>query len=387
MWWLEIDASATTQLLWAMLNLVEHKDNVYFRCVEDCNEPIMITDERGTLTYVNPAWSKIYGYSREEAVGDTPRLLRSETQTDTFYHAMWSQILDPSRGSWKGELINKAKDGRLVPVLLTITPYRDAQNIIKGYMGVALDLTQTKQMQQSLEQQEKMVAVGFLTSGLAHEIGTPLGVVRGRAELLMQTSREETTQKGLGIIITQIDRISKLISSLLRVSRKSPEQVKVGKILISPVIQEVTALLEHPFRKQRVDLRFECADGAYAFADAQHLHQILLNLLMNSLHAIEEEQKIELTQSAAKSHFIVLRVNQNSEFLEIVVRDSGIGMTSQTQSNLFQPFFTTKDIGKGTGLGLTMTSKLVDEMGGSISAWSEGLHKGAQFVIRLRTRD
>jgi PAS domain S-box-containing protein len=90
---------------------------VFLRCVEDCLEPIMLTDRQGRLTYVNPAWTMTYGYSKNEAIGQTPRLLRSSLQNDEFYKNIWATILNPEHGFWKGELTNRAKDGHLVPVL------------------------------------------------------------------------------------------------------------------------------------------------------------------------------------------------------------------------------------------------------------------------------
>src|SRR5690606_13193606 len=105
-------------------------------CVEDSDEAIMISDRKGTLVYVNPAWCRIYQYTAEEAVGNTPSLLHSGIQDKSFYRKMWDDITNPEKGSWKGELVNRAKDGTLVPVLLTITPYRGDDGSILGYMGI-----------------------------------------------------------------------------------------------------------------------------------------------------------------------------------------------------------------------------------------------------------
>ena len=129
-------------------------DRVFLRCVEDCFEPIMLTDRSGRLTYVNPAWVLTYGYSKEEAIGSTPRLLRSSGQSDAFYRAMWGEILNPEIGFWRGEVLNRAKDGHLVPVLLTITPYRESSGAIAGYMGIAVDLSDQKKMEHQILHQD-----------------------------------------------------------------------------------------------------------------------------------------------------------------------------------------------------------------------------------------
>jgi PAS domain S-box-containing protein len=170
-------------------------EQIFYQCVEDCFEPIMVTDKKGILRYVNPAWALTYGFDRDEVIGKNPRVLRSHLQDDAFYKAMWAQILDPSIGFWRGEVTNKAKDGRLVPVLLTITPYRKADGEIVGYMGIAVDLTDHKRLETQVLRQDRLASIGMLASGLAHEIGNPLGVIRGRAELLASQVKATSSRK------------------------------------------------------------------------------------------------------------------------------------------------------------------------------------------------
>jgi PAS domain S-box-containing protein len=165
--------------------------NIFFRCVEDSNDAIMISDRGGVLVYVNPAWCRVYGYTKEEAIGNSPRLLHSGLQTSEFYRDMWASIQDLNRGYWKGELVNKAKDGTLVPVLLTITPFKNEDGSILGYMAIAVDITYKKELEAKVAHQDRLASIGLLASGLAHEVGTPLGVVRGRAEFLMMKAPDE----------------------------------------------------------------------------------------------------------------------------------------------------------------------------------------------------
>ena len=100
----------------------------------------MITDIQGTILYVNKAWEEIYGFSREEVIGKTPRVLRSGIHDKDFYQVMWAQILDPRKGYWKGEVTNRTKAGEMVPVLLTISPYRDDNKALLGYMSLGVDI-------------------------------------------------------------------------------------------------------------------------------------------------------------------------------------------------------------------------------------------------------
>jgi len=364
---------------------LEGANELFFRCVEDCFEPIMITDRRGQLRYVNPSWSLVYGYSKDEAIGHTPRLLRSEYQTDDFYRSMWSTILNPQVGFWRGEVVNRAKDGHLVPVLLTITPYRDPIGEIIGYMGIAVDLSEQKQMEQQILRQDRLASIGMLASGLAHEIGNPLGTIQGRAELLLNSVRgNSAAEKNVEIIISQIERISKLLHSLLRVSRV-PEAVKLDEVNIKSIVEEVLTLMTEPLRKAQIDLRLKDLDVS-VLAEPNHLQQLILNLMINSLHAIEEQKASGASSLVpeGQKHFIEISAAGGAESVVLTVRDSGCGISPVNLPKLFQPFFTTKAAGKGTGMGLAIVLKLCEEMQSRISVESEGIGRGAAFKIEFK---
>lgn len=358
--------------------LESDKDNVFFRCVEDSSEAIMITDVDGLLVYVNPAWSKVYGFSLDEALGKSPKLLHSGHQDDEFYRRMWEQIRDPAIGHWKGELINKAKDGTLVPVLLTITGYR-SQDLgdISGFMGIAVDLTAQKELESKIAHQDRLASVGMLASGLAHEIGTPLGVIRGRAELIEMHESDPELKSSVRIITSEIDRISKLIRSLLRVSR-SFSDVHIDDVLVANVIQEVLALVGQNLRDEHIAVQIDIPAGLKVRADFSRMQQVLLNLIMNSIHAVRKAQVLGRTEG----HFLKFSHDLDEGKVRICVEDSGCGIPPENMKKLFRPFFTTKDIGEGTGLGLAIVSQLVREMAGQISVQSK-VGVGTVFSVEL----
>lgn len=356
--------------------ILKDKD-IFFRCVEDSNEPIMITNKEGRIIYVNPAWTKSYEYSREEALGETPRLLRSVHQDADFYHRMWQRIKDPSIGYWKGELINRSKSGVEVPVLLSITPYKSpATGEISGYMAVALDLQEQKKLERQVQQQDRLATIGELTSGLAHEIGTPIGVIRGRSEmLLMEMQDHPQFQKPLDIIIKQIDRISSLISTLLRLSRKKDELI-LGSVLVKDCLHEVLELFDQKLKKARISVEVGLPDRLCIRADVERFEQVMINLLVNSIHAIEE--KTRLNPDCEKR--ISVRGVQKGSRVELCFEDTGTGIPQDILDKVFLPFFTTKPTSKGTGLGLSIVSRLIEDMQGEIRVRSDQ-GQGTVFIL------
>jgi signal transduction histidine kinase len=311
-------------------------------------------------------------------MGQTPRLLRSRHQDDEFYRNMWRTILDPERGYWKGELVNLSKDGREVPVLLSITPFRDDSGKLTGYMGIAIDLTDKKELEAEVLQQDRLASIGFLASGLAHEIGTPLGVIRGRAEYLgMRQDASQPIREGLEIITAQIDRISKLIYSLLHLARAEKSGTP-HPVQLSRVAEDVMNLMSHPFKKEQIELEINLPPEAKALVEPDRLGQVLINLVVNALHAVQSAK----AAGRPGPHKVAVGLRERAREWEISVSDTGTGMTEETKKHLFKPFFTTKEVGKGTGLGLSISHRIISSWGGSIqvdSAWG----KGTTFRILL----
>lgn len=369
------------------IDLTADSQSIFYRCVEDCSEPIMISDKKGRLQYVNPAWERTYGYSKAEAIGDTPRLLRSPYQSDEFYREMWSKILNPEIEVWKGEVVNRAKDGRFVPVLLTITPYKQGGETV-GYMAIAVDLTERRSMERQILRQDRLASIGMLASSLAHEIGNPLGVIRGRAEIILNTLKSGVTSidssiQGLDTIIGQIDRISRLIESLLKLSRV-PQEIRLTSVPLAGTANEVATLMAESLRRKGIQLDNRLQSSALSvMADSQHLQQILLNLMINSVHAIEEERK---RSGRTENHRVRLDSTlSDPNHVTLIVEDTGCGIAPDIKRRMFEPFFTTKTPGQGTGLGLAIVQRLVEEMQGCIHVESEGPGLGARILIQLRS--
>jgi signal transduction histidine kinase len=226
--------------------------------------------------------------------------------------------------------------------------------------------------------QDRLASVGLLASSLAHEIGTPLGVVRGRAEYLaMQPRDQDTVSKNCDIIISQIDRVSGLIRSLLALARGDGTREQ-GEIDVRGVVDEVAELLEHVFTKNGIRFQNLLPGPLMVRAEQAPLHQVFLNLMVNSVHAIETA----IAQGRKAEHFVQVSARSDGARWSIAVQDSGCGVSEANLRNLFKPFFTTKEVGAGTGLGLVTSYRIIESWGGTLEVESrEGA--GATFRILL----
>ena len=359
---------------------------------------VAVTDRAGQIIHVNDKFCKISGYSREELLGQNHRMINSGHHGKAFFEEMWKAI--SSGESWEGEIRNRAKDGSFYWVYTTIVPSLDQNGKPEQYVSIRFEITQRKLAEEQLRNyagsleasnreirdlalQDRLASVGMLASSLAHEIGTPLGVIRGRAEYLgIQVKDDPAIKKNVEVIVSQIDRVSKLIRSLLNLARG--EQAKyVDKISFNEVASEVLELLGHELRKHGIEVQNRIPAGVEIWVKGkpEPLHQVLLNLLINSMHAIESAVK----KGRATGHFIRLEALQANGGWEISVVDSGCGISQENLKHLFKPFFTTKDIGVGTGLGLATSYRILESWGGSIQVKSEE-GKGSSFTMTLPSK-
>ncbi len=238
------------------------------------------------------------------------------------------------------------------------------------------DLTQQKLMEAQILQQDRLASLGLLASSLAHEIGTPLGVIRGRAELVAK-SEDQKLKTTMELIISQIDRITKLVNSLLHLARGKTSEHSTD-VDLGDVVSDVLNLMSHELNRKSIELTTAIADGLYVRAEQGPLGQVFLNLLVNSVHAIEELRQTE----PQKNYSVEIVAEKIQDKVEVRVTDNGCGIAEANLNNIFKPFFTTKDVGLGSGLGLATSYKLVQSWGGSMSLSSKR-GEGVTFTITL----
>ena len=350
----------------------------------DLSAIVAITDAKGTIIHVNDKFCDIAKYSREELIGQNHRIINSGYHPKEFFIEMWKTI--SSGKMWEAEVKNRAKDGSYYWVHTTIVPFMDGKGRAHQYVSIRYDITRRKEAEALLKEreaeilmQDRLASVGLLASSLAHEIGTPLGVIRGRAEFLaLRLKDDESITKNAAIIISQIDRVSALIHSLLNLARGDNYKAS-SQFNLTSVIDEVLTFLAHEFKKNDIEVRNEIHSKIQIqlTADVSSIHQVVLNLLVNSIHAIDSARN---KQHRLGQHFVRVGVKEDANRWLVEFQDSGCGISIENQKNLFKPFFTTKDIGKGTGLGLVTCYRIINALGGTIKVESqEGL--GALFTL------
>lgn len=332
----------------------------------------VVIHKDGKIIDANRPAADIFGYSRRDMLGTQIESLAPDRAKSALREAAESKTGAPQ------ELVGMRKDGTelFLEVAAKLYHYRGEDVRLVAIRNIS----SRKQMETQILLQDRLASVGLLASSLAHEIGTPLGVIRGRAEFLaLQVKDDANVRKNVEIIASQIDRVSSLIRSLLNLAR-GEHKANISGVLLDRIVNEVVELMAHQLRKEAIRLENRVSPDAkiMARAEADPLHQVLLNLLVNAVHAIESAIK----QGRKDNHLISIFTEDAGDQWALSVQDTGTGISPANLKNLFKAFFTTKDIGEGTGLGLLTSYRIVEAWGGKITVQSqEGV--GTTFRVLL----
>jgi len=349
------------------------------------DDAMVIADRNGVLVWVNPAFTRLTGFSTSEAIGKNPRdLVKSGLQDAAFYEQMWKTLLDGQ--VWRGQLTDRRKDGTTYLEDLAITPVTTA-GAITHFVALKRDLTESNRLEAQFLQAQKMEVVGRLAGGIAHDFNNLLTVINGTAELaLTDLPPQHPAREDFERIKESGDRAAALTRQLLAFSRMQPtrrELVDCGGLLTNfrGVLQRLIG----------EDVRLVVAtDPSLAMvpADSSQIEQVILNLAVNARDAMPhggqltlEARNVHLDDAFAATHTGV----KPGPHVMLAVQDSGTGIAPETMTQLFEPFFTTKEAGKGTGLGLATVYGIVQQSGGTIWVESE-MGRGTRFVIYLPSR-
>jgi PAS domain S-box-containing protein len=248
----------------------------------------------------------------------------------------------------------------------------------KLYTVILRDISERKKLEEQLRQTERLAELGTLASGMAHEIGTPMNVILGRAEFLQRKTKDPDTAKGLQTIVEQVERITRIMNQLLTFARRRP--IERHPMNLNKVVEETLDMMRERFRRHSIEVITDLSPSLpRANVDLDQIGQVLLNLVINALHAIGDEGTIRVRTAVIPGGS---SAGDPMDMIELTVTDSGHGIAPEDLDKIFNPFFTTKEVGKGTGLGLTVAHGIVQEHGGRITVESE-VRKGTTFRILL----
>ncbi|MFH0825893.1 MAG: PAS domain S-box protein [Pseudomonadota bacterium] len=348
--------------------------------VEQAAETVVITDAEGTIRYVNPAFEKTTGYSKDEAIGNNPRILKSGRHDDEFYKRMWKTLADGK--TWMGRLVNKKKDGTFFEEDVSISPIRDDTGKTVNFVAVKRDVTKEVLLQEQLFQAQKMEAIGTLAGGVAHDFNNILQVALGYSELMLGEERLPQIYKAdIKKINESARRGADLVKRLLTFSRKT--EINPQPLNLNQRINEVRRMIERTIPKM-IEIKLLLAeDPARVNADPTQIDQILMNLAVNARDAMAGggELTFETANVILDERYARTNIEASpGRYVLLSVRDTGSGMDKDTLQHIFEPFYTTKGVGEGTGLGLAMVHGIVKQHGGHIKCYSEP-GRGTAFNI------
>ena len=351
--------------------------------IEQTTETVVITDLNGTIQYCNPAFERITGYSKEEAIGQNPRVLKSGKHGKEVYQSLWTTIMQGK--VWAGRLTNKKKDGSLYEEDATISPIRDASGTISGFVAVKRDVTEQLQLERQLLQAQKLESVGRLAGGVAHDFNNLLTVINGYSGFLLD---EMAAQDPLRSYADEIkiagERAASLTKQLLAFSRK--QIIEKRAVDINTTIRESAPMLQRLIGED-IALETHLDDSlGQVLSDPDQIHQVLMNLAVNARDAMVDGGRLAIETTNVEIDAAVSTLIQDSavpgRYVLLTVSDTGGGMDETTRQHIFEPFFTTKEVGKGTGLGLSTVYGIVRQSGGWIDVWSP-VGVGTSFKIFL----
>lgn len=366
---------------------VPDREQIFYQSFLQSSDAVVICDAEGTLLFVNPAFNTLFGYEEGEVIGKNASILRDPDEPDEIFRRMWARIRNEKIGYWKGELRNRRKDGSSVDVVLAITSIRDTEGKVVAYTGNMLDNSSVKLLEARMIQQEKLTSIGMLAAGMAHQIGTPLNVISGRAEMARAfVGEKEGAIKALDIIIQQTERISSLVQALLKFSRPPDpaSRENLEWVNLSDVLNECRNLLDESLKRNNIRLAVTTLDNPRLRWDFVNCEQVFINLLQNAIFAVEDtpRPKIDVVVEMAPPDLLRELEVPAMEGLHVEVRDNGCGISAEDQRHIFDPFFTTKEVGTGTGLGLSVVYGLVQDVNGMVSVTSRP-GQGSTFELIL----
>ena len=342
----------------------------YRKIFEVSKDMILVTELDGTIVNLNPSGCKLLGLNREKDKIEHRNAREFMAEPRKWLDAMASVQRERSISNVELDIITS--DGTVKRILLSGSMAESSDNEVETIHFLAKDIDQRKRMEEQLAQADKLASIGELSSGVAHEINNPLGVMLGYTQLLLRGEKKSSERYAdLKTIEKHVRSCKTIVEDLLSFSRKSETEKEM--LDIHQIIDDVITFVQHHSNIEHITLEKEYNPGVKPLLiDEKKIKQVLINLVVNAIHAVEKNGHI----------FISTDLSMPARDLLIKVKDDGHGIEKKHLKNVFDPFFTTKPTGEGTGLGLSVSYGIIKNHGGNIFVESKtGI--GTTFTVML----
>jgi two-component system CheB/CheR fusion protein len=337
---------------------------------------VSISNLKGEIIYANPMMCKVTGYSMEEVIGKNHRMFKSGHHPRSFFRDLWETVVCGK--VWKGEIMNKRKDGSYFWVDTTIVPFVNSDGRPYQFMSFRKDITERKLAEERANKERatreyagRLAAIGEMAAYIAHEIRNPLAAILLRTQLTKRSDGGNELHSSLDQIERLAHRIEKIIDGVHLFSRDGGND-PFESVNLSRLVRETLEMINDRFEKEGIQLIVDSVPtGVQVNGRPAQLSQVLLNLVANAFDAAQAQEK----------KWVRLSIRQTHDCVRISVSDSGTGIDSELASQIMRPYFTTKAVGKGTGLGLSISKRIAEEHGGSLTIDTEA--ENTTFIVTL----
>ncbi|MBI3194140.1 MAG: PAS domain S-box protein, partial [Ignavibacteriae bacterium] len=359
---------------------VEEEVGKLRKAVESLGEVVFITDREGIITFINPEFTKLYGYTQEEVVGKvTPRILKSGSINKEEYVSIWKTLLN--KQFVKREIHNKSKSDKNIIVESSMSPVLDEYGNIDGFMAIQLDITDKKRLEEQFLRSQRLESLGTLAGGVAHDLNNVLAPILLSIDVLKRYATTEHAAKILQTIKQSAERGKHIIKQILSFARGS--EGERGNIQLRHLLREMEQIARETFPR---GIEVHCSiqkDLWSVSGDPTQLHQVLLNLCVNARDAMPDGGSLELMAEniIVDEHFAKMQYGANvGSYVVVSVTDTGTGIPQEILPKIFDPFFTTKPQASGTGLGLSTVHAIVKGHEGFIDVYT---HAGSGTTFKV----
>jgi len=359
-------SSPVQRLLERMKKMTEHSTEIILQIGPDRK-----------IAFANPAFERITGTRPEEVIGTEPDFANPHSIPPDV---IWGDL--DAGTPWSGRVSLRRSDGTPVTLDVMVMPLRNMSGAVEGYLEIGRDVTRELMYENRMQQSQQLQAIGTLAGGIAHDFNNILSGILGYAELALMTGKHDgELERFLREIIRAAQRAGDLVGQILTFSRQT--EVELKPLKPQPILKEALRLLRAS-TPQSIDIRLKINSHSAILAEPTRIHQIVMNLFTNAMHAIGDNPgtiTMELEDFVVDEEFTETHPDiRQGKHIVLRVSDTGRGMEPQIMEHIFEPFFTTKSQGNGTGLGLSVVHGIVKKLDGIITVYSE-VGKGTIFNI------